>query len=280
MKPTGATTIPPLRRRALLSDDVYEALKEYLIDGHIAPGARVVIENIALQLGVSPTPVREALVRLESDGLVGKEAMRGYFLTPTLDLPGFMDLYDMRLLLEPHAAFLAAQRTSLADLKVLRASLRDISKASAGSRYREFARLLSVDSMFHETIAGISANPLLADAVQRLRSHLRLSRLYVNHGAPGWDHTLQEHQVIVAALESHDAEAASAAMTAHIERSRNSLMALFTNTDEPVHELVASHARKPTSSRQREPSPSSNARRVKANHHSLPTPRKPDSEQQ
>ena len=74
-----------LPQRQALADDVYEAINALLMDSIIAPDARITIDTLARQLGVSPTPVREALARLESDGLVVKQGLRGYFATPAAE---------------------------------------------------------------------------------------------------------------------------------------------------------------------------------------------------
>ena len=75
-----------LPRRNVLADDVYELVKAMVMDHVIRPGARVSIDGLARELAVSPTPVREALARLESDGLVLKEPLKGYRATPLLTL--------------------------------------------------------------------------------------------------------------------------------------------------------------------------------------------------
>src|SRR5712664_3352891 len=116
--------LPPPPSRQTLTDSVYEAVQELVMDQHIEAGARVNIDLLARQLNVSPTPVREALARLEMDGLVIKEPLRGYTITPTLDVKSFNDLYDLRRLLEPFAARSAAERR---DDKVLRALEHEIS---------------------------------------------------------------------------------------------------------------------------------------------------------
>jgi len=81
-------SVPP---RQILTDGVYEAVKELVMDQHIEPRSRVNIDKLARDLGVSPTPVREALARLESDGLVIKEPLRGYSIAPLLDREAFED---------------------------------------------------------------------------------------------------------------------------------------------------------------------------------------------
>jgi DNA-binding GntR family transcriptional regulator len=96
-------------RRQVLSDGVYEKLRAQLVEHIIEPGARMSIEALSRKYHVSPTPVREALARLESDGLVVKRPLVGYSATPPLDRAGFDNLFEMRLLLEPAAAGSAAR---------------------------------------------------------------------------------------------------------------------------------------------------------------------------
>ena len=106
--PDGETS--PLPRRQVLTDGVHEAIKALIMDQTIEPGARVSIDGLARRLGVSPTPVREALARLESAELVVKEPLRGYRTTPLLNRAELDDLYQFRLLIEPWAAARAAER--------------------------------------------------------------------------------------------------------------------------------------------------------------------------
>src|SRR5262245_38899724 len=94
--------------RVTLADGVYESIKALIMDHAVAPGDRTTIDALASQLGVSPTPVREALARLESDGLVRKRPLAGYTTTPLLSRAQFEELFEMRLLLEPAAARRAA----------------------------------------------------------------------------------------------------------------------------------------------------------------------------
>jgi DNA-binding GntR family transcriptional regulator len=98
-----------LQRRQMLADDVYEAIKTMLMDHVIQPGARISIDGLAREFQVSSTPVREALARLESEGLADKEPLKGYRATPLLTLEEFDDLYQFRRLLEPWAARRAAE---------------------------------------------------------------------------------------------------------------------------------------------------------------------------
>jgi DNA-binding GntR family transcriptional regulator len=218
--------LPPSRQT--LTDSVYEAVTELVVDQHIEAGARVNIDLVARQLNVSPTPVREALARLEMDGLVVKEPLRGYTVTPMLDTKSLNDLYDVRRLLEPFAARCAAERR---DDKVVRTLDRELDEmrrmvgtddGSPDGAFRDYRAFTLQDARFHEAIAGTSGNSLLSDTLRRLRSHLRLYRLYHRYytmdiGAA----TVIEHESILDAIRAGDGIGAEAAMLDHINRSRD-----------------------------------------------------------
>ncbi len=217
--------LPP--SRLTLTDSVYEAVQELVMDQHIEAGARVNIDLVARQLNVSPTPVREALARLEMDGLVIKEPLRGYSVTPMLDAKSFSDLYDVRRLLEPFAARRAAE---LRDEKVLRALDRELaemrrmvgSAGPSGSAYHDYREFALQDARFHEAIAGTSGNSLLSDTLRRLRSHLRLYRLYHRYYTMAIGKaTVLEHEKILASIRGRDGDGAEAAMLDHIDHSRD-----------------------------------------------------------
>jgi DNA-binding GntR family transcriptional regulator len=95
-------------RRSVLSDEIYDMIKAMIFEHEIAPGSRVNIDALAVELEVSQTPVREALARLESDGLIAKEPLKGYTATRLLSMEEFNDLFQFRLLIEPWGAEQAA----------------------------------------------------------------------------------------------------------------------------------------------------------------------------
>jgi DNA-binding GntR family transcriptional regulator len=203
-------------QRQILADSVYEVIKEFLLEHHIGPGARISIDQLARQLDVSPTPVREALARLEAEGLAVKEPLRGYRATRLLDEPAFEQLFELRLLLEPFAARKAARTMTAHALAALEQATAEMKDAIGAQReVRVFA---AADGRFHETIAAASGNELLCDVLTRLRPHLHLYRLYFHIGIA--DETVPEHAAIVAALRARDATRAEKTMAEHIKRSR------------------------------------------------------------
>lgn len=210
----------PLPARRALVDDVYDAVLGLLMDRVIAPGARVNIDAVARDLDVSPTPVREALTRLESEGLVAKRALKGYVAAPLLDAAGLRDLYDMRELLETEAARRASAHLDAAAEAELAASVEQMRAASdpdEDERFRNYRRFIDEDLRFHHLIAEQADSPLLAEAIVRLRSHMHLYRLDFRHDFE--DDTVTEHESILEALRRREPDAAAAAMRAHIENS-------------------------------------------------------------
>lgn len=214
----GARALPA--RRALV-DDVYDAVLGLLMDRVLEPGSRVNIDAVARELDVSPTPVREALTRLEAEGLVAKRALKGYVAAPLLDAAGLADLFDMRRLLEPEAARRAATRLEAADAETLAASVAALDDAAHeqddDEHYQGYRRFIDEDLRFHHLIARASGSPLLWDAVVRLRAHMHLYRLNFRHDFAA--DTVHEHEAVLEALRAGDADRAAAAMRTHIDRS-------------------------------------------------------------
>ncbi|MEW2502999.1 MULTISPECIES: GntR family transcriptional regulator [unclassified Amycolatopsis] len=208
-------TLPP---RTILRDSVYEALKAMLMDLDVAPGSRLSIDGIARRLDVSPTPVREALTKLESDGLVATRPNAGYVVAPVLDETELDHLFDVRVLLEPEAARLAAGAASKASVESLRSACAAMTAHPAADDYHAYRDFAVLDARLHRVIAEASGNPLIADALARLHAHTHGYRLYFRVGIAA--ETTREHTAIVDAIASHDGPAAAAAMRTHLDRSR------------------------------------------------------------
>jgi DNA-binding GntR family transcriptional regulator len=210
-------------RRSVLTEDVYESLKSVIMDGELAPGARVNIYAMARLLDVSQTPVREVLARLESEGLVTKEPLRGYAVAPVLTSEEVDDLYRVRLLLEPWAAGRAAELVSAAGAERMRAELDSLPTAPQGTRYREYHEIQAYDARFHDLIAELSGSRAVREALERTHSHLHLFRLDYP-GRDSGDPTLLEHRRVGEAIMAGSQEEAEAAMRAHLTGARERVL--------------------------------------------------------
>ena len=208
-----------LKRPARLGDEVYSAIFSRIMSLDIAPGARISVDALARELGVSQTPIREALTRLEGEGLVNKTHLVGYNAAPQLSASQFNELYELRLLLEPFAAAKAAQLMSaeaIGQLEALCAEMEGLAQSEGLNAYAQFAQL---DMAFHDQIAASAGNGLVLDALSRLHTHVHLFRLLFH--ARVTISALDEHGRIVAAIKGRDSAAARAAMAQHIEHSRD-----------------------------------------------------------
>jgi DNA-binding GntR family transcriptional regulator len=204
----------PLPRRHVLADDVYESIKAMVMDHVVRPGARVSIDGLARELAVSPTPVREALARLESDGLVVKEPLKGYRATSLLTVEEFDDLFAFRRLIEPWAAGRAAERITPEGAGLLRAELQSAS-APLSDDYEGYKALTAHDSRFHSLLARLSGSEQVRVAFERTHCHLHIFRLHYERSLG--HETLAEHRRIVDAVTGGDAATAEAAMLGHLE---------------------------------------------------------------
>jgi DNA-binding GntR family transcriptional regulator len=209
-------------RRLILTETVYDLIQQRLVDHEIEPGSKLNINGLAAELEVSPTPVREALARLEADGLVVKRSLAGYTAAPLMSEADFEDLFEMRVLLEPAAASRAAGRVTAADLAALDDHLGQMRKAQHDASRETLRLFFQQDALFHGRIAAASGNALMADTLRRFHSHTHLYRLYFREGIA--EATCREHERIVEALREADPDTAAAAMRSHIRRAQQRLL--------------------------------------------------------
>ncbi len=191
---------------------VYERIRHLILTNTIPPDSKLNIDGLARELGVSQTPVREALQRLEGDRLVLAKQTRGYWTSPLLDEDGLDHLFEVRLLIEPWAAGAAAvDRASNPGLWLTREIERfelDDGDGLPGEA------LVRHDTAFHMAIIEAVGNPFLAEAFERTHAHLHLFRLYTDDMDSSV--TIEEHRIIADAIARSDARAATTAMRTHL----------------------------------------------------------------
>lgn len=138
------------RRPGRLGDSVYDTLLNELLSGSIEPGSRIMIDRLSRSLGVSQSPIREALLRLEAQGLVTKTHLVGYRAAEMMSRRQFEELYEMRLLLEPFAVSGCARLASEKQIGTLEHMTSEMKQQSGRGSYASFAQQ---DAEFHEFIA-------------------------------------------------------------------------------------------------------------------------------
>ncbi|GAA5512999.1 HTH-type transcriptional repressor RspR [Deinococcus carri] len=197
-------------RPTLVRDGVYGHLRRAVLDGEIAPGERLGEAELGERLGVSRTPIREALMRLTQEGLLVAEANKGVRVR-TVTAAEARDTYVVREELDGLAAALAAQAHTGADEGALRAALAALNAARGGD-YREQTRL---DLAFHQAVTLAAHNAALADLAQVLSLRVALikhqTRTYNAH-----PDTAAQHAAILQAILARDADAAREAARTHV----------------------------------------------------------------
>ncbi|KFC64996.1 Transcriptional regulator, GntR family [Bosea sp. LC85] len=215
-----------LRRPTRLGDEVYNAIYAQLMSHKIAPGGRISVDNLVRELGVSQTPIREALSRLETQGLVVKRHLVGYSAADQLNKSRLEQLYELRLLLEPFAAAKAAVTMTDASIETLESLAQEMKALEAEDPQIAYGQFAQRDSEFHDLIAAGSGNELVREALANLHTHVHLFRLFYHSQATA--EANDEHAQIIAALRGRDAEAAAEAMRSHIVRSSERFATFFT----------------------------------------------------
>jgi DNA-binding GntR family transcriptional regulator len=207
--------------RSVLADRVYELIKMKLMDNVVEPGARLSIDALSRDMQVSATPIREALARLESDGLVVKRAHRGYTAAPRLDARALDELFRIRMLLEPASASWAAQAATARQIAAMEDMIAAMSEPVTGDSYESYRAFAAQDAAFHLALAEASGVGLMVDILTRLRPHTQLYRLYYTVGIS--EDTVAEHSRVIEAVSRRDAASAAEAMAAHLSASQQRL---------------------------------------------------------
>jgi DNA-binding GntR family transcriptional regulator len=203
------------------SEFVYRTLRDAILDGGLAAGERMREVVLAEQLGVSRTPVREALGRLETEGLLTLDDERGMIVTE-LSLGMVNELYVMREVLEGTAAALAARHATAVELATLRAL------ADRDERFVGHPLLLAKNNrLFHLALYRCAHNRYLFKMLSSLQESIALlgpTGLATDQRARN---SVNEHQRLIAALEAHDARAAEDIARAHIRDALNARLAVI-----------------------------------------------------
>jgi DNA-binding GntR family transcriptional regulator len=195
-------------------ESAYRQIKGAIQRGLLKPGERLRESNLAEFVGLSRTPVREALSRLQAEGLVAHDPTRGVVVAE-LDYSMVTELYYMREVLEGTAARLAAQHTSDVEMSIL-----DDQCEQYESLLGDSAALPASNRRFHETLYRCSHNRYLLNVVTHLHDALSLLGGTTLSEPERAAQTLREHRAIVTAIRARDADSAERAMREHIRAAQ------------------------------------------------------------
>ncbi|MDB6128885.1 MAG: GntR family transcriptional regulator [Verrucomicrobia bacterium] len=221
IRPSLIEIAPQAMRPTALPDHIYAVLKQRILSCTLQPNERLVEKKLCTELHVSRTPLREALNRLSHEELVSFQPHAGYRVAG-ITLAGFRNLIELRSIVEPQAAALAAERATPADITALRAQA---TLEYDPSEERSFAQYCQANSRFHLLVVRCARNPMLENIVMsaldmyQRPTYLRIGR-QMDPGNPS-----SKHHSIVDAIEQHDADAARKVMYQHIRGGGERIMA-------------------------------------------------------
>jgi DNA-binding GntR family transcriptional regulator len=226
-------------KRRSLADEVTDQLRDFILTGQLQPGARLGEAEVSQRLRVSRGPVREALVRLEQEGLVASEWHKGAAVAD-LTREDVTELATLRVALEKLAIAGACQSATEEDLAGLRDVVERMRAASAGGTDEALARL---DIEFHDAVYRAAHHERLYAAWTTIRSQVALAllrRRIVNRDYPGL--VVDEHAALAALIFDRDADEAQVQIAAHIEGAYSRLLAAYDNPGQSSQEGPAASA--------------------------------------
>lgn len=218
----SATTDDSPLSRSSLADGAYADIRARILDGRIPPGARVTVRPIADRLGLSATPIKAALVKLEREGLIASQLHRGFFV-PDVGATDMREIYQLREALDAMAAALAADGEH-ADTKADElARLCDEQELGLGRGDIDAYRKVDVD--FHRALWSVSGNSRIVRAGEPLLDQMLLSNALSARQPGRGAQSIGEHRGIVEAIRRGDVEGAAARARDHIRQSHQSFVA-------------------------------------------------------
>ncbi len=211
-------SLQPLRRELPMRDRIHEQLRAAILSGDLPAGTPVIEADLSTRLGASRTPVREALRRLESEGLLEPRGLRGSVVRG-LDAAEVECIFEIRAALESLAARRAARAIAADDLAALSARLEGMRAAVDDPVAME-----RHDTAFHDLILANAGGERLKRMLGDLREELVAHRLRSLADPGRRRETVAEHDAILAALRAHDEDAAAERTAHHVARARAAVL--------------------------------------------------------
>jgi DNA-binding GntR family transcriptional regulator len=206
-----------------LRELVFESLREAILSGQLRPGERLMEIQLAEEMGVSRTPVREAIRKLELEGSVVMIPRKGAYVSG-LSLKDIADVFEIRGALEGLAAELASDRITDEELEELERYLVKIAEEIENG---DLNKVVQTDTDFHSLLYQASRNGRLTQIINNLREQIQRFRT-TSLSYPGrMKNALEEHRKIVEAIASRDGDLARKLAQEHIENAENSMMSML-----------------------------------------------------
>ena len=207
-----------------LDERIYDALKEKILQSELAPGTALTIRSVAQRLGVSVTPVRDALRRLQAEGLVQMQG-RGETTVAQLEPGEIDDILDLRLALELHATRRGVTGMNGAALKRLEELLATAVRTFRSDAYHDYPAASRLDQEFHSVLVRAAGNERLTEIYETLGARVQIVYYTTTQRRPRA--TYEEHRAILEAYRQRDPATAAAAVETHIAHTRQHIAHLL-----------------------------------------------------
>ncbi|MGB9841001.1 GntR family transcriptional regulator [Thermovenabulum sp.] len=203
-----------------LREIVFQALREAIISGELKPGERLMEVQLAEEMGVSRTPVREAIRKLELEGLVVMVPRKGAYVAG-LSMKDAADVFEVRQSLEGLAAALAAERITDEEIESLERVLLEINDAAEKN---DINLIIQKDAEFHNILFKASRNDRLVQIINNLKEQIDRFRIQSFENPGRLKKLMEEHKKIVEAITERNVEKAKKLAEEHIEKVENNVM--------------------------------------------------------
>jgi len=204
-----------------IRDEVYKLLHERILNHEYPPGFRFDLSQLEKQLGISRTPLKEALQQLKAEGLVEIRPRRGTFVID-IDPQDVAESFDVRLILECAAAKIAVEKATETEITQLRSLAHKMSQLLVSDDYQRIvAKYIELDRQFHKLLVSLARNNRLTEVWTRLDTHVQIARVRQKFAlSDSQQYTETEHETILQALENRESDRLVNSLAEHIELSK------------------------------------------------------------
>ena len=209
--------------RLALHDQVAARLRTMLVEGRIAPGAKLNERELCEQLRVSRTPLREAIKLLAAEGLVDLLPNRGA-VAVKLTEADVLNTFEVLAMLEGQSGELAAQRITDAELAELRALHYEMLACHAR---RDLSGYYRLNALIHTAINAAARNPVLTSTYRAINARVQSLRFRTNLDTAKWKQAVKEHEAMIEALGARDATALRELLVTHLHHKRDAVLAML-----------------------------------------------------
>jgi len=213
--------------RNYLNEEVYKILKESILSGNLKPGERIIEENLASSMQISRTPLREALNKLKSEGMVSYDHNKKLVVS-TLSMKELDDLFGVRIALECYGARLACKNITKEEMEKL---LNNIKATQNANEKKDYKKVIELNGEFHDILACSSRNNCIVNMLSGLKEQIDRYRRMVIWNAEEAERSLNGHIAIYEALKNNDAEKVSSVSEYYINLAKEGVLKRISNYD-------------------------------------------------